>query len=210
MKITTAHWIEGVKRDPIPGGSVMNIRRFLIIHFTAGWSAASSISFWKTPAARGSNAHIIIDRDGSITQCRPFNRTAGHAGASRWTDPNTGIAYSGLNSCSIGIELANSGTLARSPDVFPKGMGELSGKPVPRMKAKHKHGGPEKAWEIYPQAQLDACEAVSRALVERYNLDDLVGHEDVSPDRRRDPGPAFPMGKLRQSCGFPADIPTSK
>ena len=73
--------------------------------------------------------------------------------------------------------------------------------------ARHKNGGPEVEWECYPPAQLAACEAVSKLLVSRYHLDDLIGHDDCAPDRKVDPGPAFPMAALRQYCGFPAALP---
>lgn len=169
----------------------MDVRRFLVIHFTAGATAQSSIDFWKSPEAKGANAHIIIDRDGTIYQCRPFNRTAGHAGKSTWRDPKTGIRYDGLNACAIGIELANGG------DSFPTRFSRL-----PATHARHKNGGPMTDWETYPEAQLAACFALSKLLVDRYHLDDVVGHDDIAPDRKNDPGPAFPMQKLREACGF--------
>ena len=184
----------------------MAVRRFLVIHFTSGWSAQSSIDFWNTPDANGASAHIIIDRDGTIFQTRPFNRTCGHAGKSQWKDPNTGKVYVGLNSCSIGIEMANAGDMKRTPDVYPSTMGPLAGKPIPRLQARHKNGGPLTGWEMYPAAQLAACEAVSKALKVRYNLDDVVGHEDIAKSRKVDPGPAFPLTDLRKACGITKPI----
>ena len=198
MKITDDHWIEGVRREKLAGGSLMAVRRCLVMHFTSGWSAMSSVDFWSTPAAKGACAHIIIDRDGTIIQCRPFNLTCGHAGASKWTDPKTGKTYRGLNSCSIGIELANTGDMGAKR--FPKSMGAG---PVALIKARHKHGGPLTAWEKYPDLQLATAATLSRALVERYHLDDCVGHEDIAPKRKNDPGPAFPMPQFRRALGFP-------
>lgn len=195
MTILPDHWLEGVTRSEIPGGAVMAIRRFLVIHFTAGATGKSSISYWRQ-LGNGVCAHFVIERDGTIIQCRPCDRTAGHAGTSKWKDPNTGITYYGLNACSIGIELANGG------DAFPDKFSQL-----PPTLAKHKNGGPARQWETYPAPQLAACTALSKALVLRYNLDDLIGHEDIAPNRKSDPGPAFPMANLRESCGFPPDIP---
>lgn len=191
MNITDDHWLESAIRRPLEGGSSMPTRRFLVIHFTAGASAQSSINFWRTPAAKGASAHIVIDRDGTVYQCRPFNRTCGHAGASSWRDPKTKVDYTGLNSCSIGIELANGG------DSYPQKFSKLT--PV---RARHRNGGPETLWERYTPKQLAACEAVSNALVGRYKLDDVVGHDDIAPNRKNDPGPAFPMQSLREACGF--------
>ncbi len=202
MKILSDHWLEGVYRQPLPGGGPMPVRRFLVIHFTSGWSAQSSVDFWKSPEAKGASAHLIIDRDGSIIQTRPFDLTCGHAGKSEWKDPTTGEDFYALNYCSIGIELANAGDMLRSPDVYPKSIPRIAGKHVPRITARHKNGGPVSQWEIYQPAQLKALEAVSKALVERYNLDDLVGHDDIAPTRKNDPGPAFPMDALRHACGF--------
>lgn len=176
-----------VSQQPIAGGSAMNVRRFLVIHFTAGASGQSSVDFWRTPAARGASAHLVIDRDGSVIQCRPFNRTCGHAGKSKWH------GFTGLNECSIGIELANAGDNAALARRHSK---------LPLVKGRHKNGGPLTEWEQYPDAQLKACEAIAQALVKRYNLDDVVGHEDIAPDRKNDPGFAFPMQQLREACGF--------
>lgn len=187
MNITKDHWLEGAIRKPLSGGNSMPIRRFLVIHFTSGASAESSINFWKTPAAKGASAHIVIDRDGTIFQCRPFNMTCGHAGKSRWK------GFEGLNTCSIGIELANAGDYSKLACKWTK---------LPLVRAKHKNGGPIQEWEAYPEAQMNACIEVSKALVERYNLDDVIGHEDIAPDRKNDPGPAFKMQELREACGF--------
>ena len=56
---------------------------YLVIHYTAGRNAASTINWLTNPDARAS-AHIVIGRDGSITQLVPFNRIAWHAGTSQW------------------------------------------------------------------------------------------------------------------------------
>ena len=36
----------------------------------------------------------------------------------------------------------------------------------------------------------------------KVNLDDITGHDCIAPERRNDPGPAFPMQELRELCGF--------
>lgn len=201
MNITRDHWLEGARREVLAGGAAMETRRFLVIHFTGGWGADTSVDFWRTAAAKGANAHVVIDRDGSVIQCRAFNRTCGHAGTSRWKDPKTGKLHTALNGCSIGIELANCGDLVR--EIYPSTAGvDFSGKTIPRMEARHKNGGAVKVWEEYPLEQLKACEEVAKALVARYRLDDVVGHDDIAPERKNDPGPAFPMEALRQACGF--------
>ena len=206
MKITHLHTLSTADQQILPGGNPMSVRRFLVIHYTAGWSAQSSVDFWRTPKARGANAHIIIDRDGSAIQCRRFNMTAGHAGASSWRDPKTGVMYRNLNHCSIGIELANSGDLGANRFPATTGCG-LGGKLVPKEYLRHKDGGPMRHWEAYDPRQYSALQDICLLLVKRYKLDDVVGHDDISPGRKTDPGPAFPMAQLRAYCGFPPMLP---
>ena len=193
MTIRDDHWIQGVQHDYLSGGAPMPVRRCAVIHFTAGASGRSSVNFWKTKAAKGASAHVIIDRDGTIIQCRPFNRTAGHAGKSRWQDPKTGVFYDGLNNCSIGIELANAGDNAKLARKWSK---------LPLVGSAHRNGGTVKDWEDYPRIQLVACTKLLQALVKRYRLDDITGHDCIAPERKIDPGPAFPIDKLRDACGF--------
>ena len=190
MKIDEDHWATEAHTRLIPGGSPMDVRRFLVIHFTAGATGQSSIDYWKQ-LNNGVCAHFVIERDGTLIQCRPCNRTCGHAGASRWKDHKTGVTYVGLNSCSIGIELANGG------DTYPSKFSKL-----PPTRARHKNGGDFELWETYPAEQLATCTALAKALVDRYHLDDVIGHDDIAPDRKNDPGPAFPMQALREACGF--------
>lgn len=196
MKILDDHWLDSATRLPVPGGVAMNNRRFLVIHFTAGASGKSSVDFWKTPAANGASAHLVIERNGSVIQCRPFNKTCGHAGKSQWRDPNSGKLHIGLNSNSIGIEIANAGNDDSALSWARRQPGFQS------ITARHKNGGPSVEWEQFPLAQLIACEQVSKLIVARYHLDDLVGHDDIAPERKTDPGPAFPMLALREACGF--------
>lgn len=190
MKVTANHWLEGASKKIISGGAEMRTRRCLVIHFTNGASALSSISYMR---GKGLSVHLVIDRDGTIYQCRPFNRTAAHAGVSRWVDPNTGQRYSGANNFAIGIELANMG---EDIDDNP-GLTKL-----PILSLKHRNESRVLRWEDYPKAQLASCLECAKALVERYNLDDITGHDCIAPERKIDPGPAFPMKTFREACGF--------
>ncbi len=204
MKIGADHWLEGVRRNEIKGGNPMKVRRALVIHFTDGATADSSVSWWRNPAAKSASAHVVIDRNGEVQQVRPFDRTCGHAGApgkSRWRDPKTGTRYDGLNSCSIGIELANAGRNEPGPDGWDWAVKQPW---FQTMRARHRNepGGAESNWEVFYPAQLAACFDVAKALVARYNLDDVTGHDCIAPVRKIDPGPAFPMESLRVACGF--------
>ncbi|HEU0012598.1 MAG TPA: N-acetylmuramoyl-L-alanine amidase [Longimicrobium sp.] len=164
---------------------------WLVMHYTAGSSARESISWLAKPAAKAS-AHLVVARDGAITQMVDFNRVAWHAGKSTWK----GVV--GLNSRSIGIELDNAGRLARK-----EGAWTAFGRKVPDgevLEAKHKNESTQSGWARYPQRQLDVALEVARLLVETYGLKDVIGHDDISPGRKQDPGPAFPIESFRAAA----------
>ncbi len=177
--------------SPNRGGALSP--RFLVMHFTAGASAASSIAHL-TKKGAGASAHLVIGRDGAITQLVPFNRVAWHAGTSRWQ------GISGLNRHSIGIELDNAGELSDTPAGWTSWFGRI----YPDddvVVAAHRHDGVETGWHRYPEAQIMAALAASEAIFGHYGLEDVLGHDDIAPERKRDPGPAFPLdrfaGRLR-------------
>ena len=72
-----------------------------------------------------------------------------------------------LNSSSIGIEIVN--------------FGDRNG-----------------AWQAYPKAQIDVVIALVKDIVKRHNIrfDRIVGHSDIAPQRKIDPGPLFPWKRL--------------
>jgi N-acetylmuramoyl-L-alanine amidase len=174
----------------------------LVIHYTAGHSADNAITWLCSRTAKAS-AHLVIGADGSITQLVPFNVISWHAGPSRWNDRER------LNQWSIGIELDNPGFLTRTGNVWRTRLGrEIPDNEV--MVAAHKHGGREMGWKIYPEAQLEVLERVATALFEAYPLKEIIGHDDIAPRRKRDPGPAFPMSHFRSRVvGRTDDAPAS-
>jgi N-acetylmuramoyl-L-alanine amidase len=65
------------------------------------------------------------------------------------------------------------------------------------VRARHKFGGRHKAWHAYPYVQVEAAIEVICALVLTYGPMEILGHDDISPMRKWDPGPAFPMELVR-------------
>jgi N-acetylmuramoyl-L-alanine amidase len=162
---------------------------YLVMHYTAGRSAKESITWLCNRNAKAS-AHLVIGRDGEITQLVPFDTCAWHAGESRWE------GKTGLNRCSIGIELDNAGRLTRHGSRWRAWFGtEFDEKDV--LEATHKNETSAVGWQLYTPEQLDAALELSLLLVQQYGLRDIMGHEDISPGRKSDPGPAFPIASFR-------------
>lgn len=164
--------------------------QYLVIHYTAATTARSSINWFMSKDAKAS-AHLLIDRDGSITQFAPFDVITWHAGVSQWN------GLDGLNKYAIGIEIVNGGRLQRSGATW---ICPTDRKVVPDsevLHAKHKNDTQPDNWQDYSAEQIDAIIKISTLLVKTYGLKDIVGHDDIAPHRKSDPGPAFPMQSVR-------------
>lgn len=175
------------ERSPNQSGKVDP--RFLIMHYTAASSARSAIDHLVKPASKAS-AHLVIGRDGAITQLVPFDRIAWHAGKSHWMN------LEGLNAHSIGIELDNAGELRDEPT----GWTAWFGRKYPETEvviATHQFDAEPSGWHDFPEVQIAAALEAAAAIVSQYGIKEVLGHDDIAPGRKRDPGPAFPMGSFR-------------
>lgn len=196
MEINEKHLLIGDVRwvrSPNHGGYLENKEPdTIVIHYTAGSSAESSVRSLCSEKSKAS-AHLVIGRDGSIFQLVPFNMAAWHAGASAHAE----TGRKGLNRYSVGIELDNAGVLTRQND---NSYLSWFGKSYPAaevLAAVHRNQQVERYWHLYTQPQLEACLEVCRVLAARYPIRYVVGHEEISPGRKVDPGPAFPLEKFR-------------
>lgn len=167
---------------------------YLIMHYTAGSSAEAAIEWLNNPQPgnpdKRVSAHLVIGRDGQITQLVPFNRIAWHAGFSFWEGRRM------INRFSIGIELDNDGALKPGPNGWVAKSGANYSNDQVLVEAHWKNFRKD-GWLRYPQAQLDAALEVSRLIVEHYHLQEILGHEDIHV-AKVDPGPAFPMVEFRE------------
>lgn len=79
-----------------------------------------------------------------------------------------------LNSSSIGIELVNQGFTDT-----PEG----------------------RVWQPYSEAQIAALIVLLKDIVARHHLplDSIIGHSDIAPQRKTDPGPMFPWQRLAEA-----------
>jgi N-acetylmuramoyl-L-alanine amidase len=81
----------------------------IVLHYTGMTDVDAAISKLCTPGTEVS-AHYVVMEDGYIIQCVPEARRAWHAGEAVWE------GESDINSCSIGIEIANPGHSHGYPD----------------------------------------------------------------------------------------------
>lgn len=161
----------------------------LVMHYTAGSSLAGAVSHLKKPGISAS-AHLVIDRDGSIVQLVEFNKKAWHAGNSRYMN------RIGINQYSIGIEMVNAGPMRKAGDEYISNFGKrYTSKDV--VEAIHRNESTPRFWHIYEEEQISRTFEVCETLVPHFSIQHVVGHEEISPSRKTDPGPAFPLEQLR-------------
>ncbi len=131
----------------------------LILHYTGMQSAEAAIARLRDTEARVSS-HYVVDEAGVVFRLVPEARRAWHAGVSYWR------GRTGLNDCSIGIEIVNPG---------------------------HEWG-----YRAFPAVQIEAVRALCVRIVERHDIParNVVGHSDVAPNRKQDPGELFPWQAL--------------
>lgn len=177
----TDHWID--QATVLPAHDVGGTRlhpEVVVVHYTAGSSVTGAISTLTGPADPKVSCHLIVGPRGELVQCASFRTIAYHAGASTYR------GRTGVNSFSVGIELVNPGY--KRPGIRWTHTGT--------KRAEHKHGGPFREWYLYPDAQYDALNDILDLLRRRYGPLPVVGHDDIAPGRKIDPGPAFDWSRV--------------
>lgn len=186
------HKLKGVRyRQARRMGGNIN-PQLAVLHETAGrLTKFSSVHWFQSPKAR-SSAHATIERDGTITQQVPFNRKAWHAGKSAWN----GRRY--CNGFSIGIELVGPGKLDKAGKAW---FGERFEEAVTATSPHHGTG----RWLKFTPEQMEACRTLCIALMEEYeDLNDIATHWEISPGRKVDPNPLFPLETFKRSVMDPS------
>lgn len=188
MQITN-HRLEGIDLLNSPNQSDVITPDTIIIHYTGSSTAQSAINTFMD-AENEVSAHIIVGLDGALTQLVPFNKKAWHAGESRHEN------RTGLNKYSIGIEVVNAGRLSKSGTKYYSWF-EKAYNTEDVIKAVHRNEDIATYWQRYTESQIETVAELCELLTRQYNILHILGHEEVSPGRKIDPGPAFPLDKLR-------------
>jgi N-acetylmuramoyl-L-alanine amidase len=114
--------------------------------------------------------YMITDtRPVKVYSLVPEDRNAWHAGDSSW------YGHTSINNASIGIEIVNAGRTTG-----------LDGTPQ---------------WQAYSEAQIRAVILLAGDIARRHGVlpENIVGHSDVAPQRKTDPGPLFPWKRLARA-----------
>lgn len=161
----------------------------IIIHFTDGHTLEAAITTL-CDAEKQVSAHLVVDRDGTVVQLVAFDQIAWHAGESNWGDRTQ------FNRYSLGIEVQNAGKLELRDGRY----WSSAGQEYPRHQVTegvHRNQVGPAFWHTYPERQLEVVERVCNLLVQTYKIRHILGHEEIAPHRKIDPGPAFPLDRLR-------------
>jgi len=117
------------------------------------------------------SSHYLITDDARphVYRLVDETRSSWHAGESQW------YKQVSLNAVSIGIELVNSGRMDLANG--------------------------QKQWAPYSPAQIQTLTVLVKELIVRYGIraENIVGHSDIAPQRKTDPGPLFPWKQLAEA-----------
>jgi N-acetylmuramoyl-L-alanine amidase len=134
----------------------------VVLHYTGMPDATAALEHLRKTASQVSS-HYFVFEDGRVIQLVPESKRAWHAGVSSWAGDTD------INSCSIGIEIANPGH--------------------------------DFIYRDFPKRQIAAVTALCRGILTRYAVPPsrVLGHSDVAPSRKQDPGEKFPWRILHDS-----------
>lgn len=155
--------------------------RFIVIHYTATDDALAIRALTK---GQVSSHYLITTQDEEpIYNLVPLEQRAWHAGLSEFAGRNN------INDTSIGIEIVNKG--------------------LKSYNEKEKRYGffiPREEYICFTDGQIKKLAFLLKGLIERYDIKpkNILGHSDVAPTRKIDPGPNFPWEKLYREYGIGA------
>ena len=151
---------------------------FLVLHYTV----ADFPTSMKILTQQEVSAHYLLSDEAPprIYRLVDESRRAWHSGASAWKESRR------LNSSSIGIEIVHPGFKPGTPD------------------------GPaqDRTYQPFSQTQIEVLIPLVKDIVKRHQIlpERILGHGEVSPSYKEDPGPTFPW-KLLADLGITPPSP---
>lgn len=142
---------------------------FLVMHYTVGDFESSLKVLTQAKHGQVSSHYLVRDEPVRTYQLVDENRRAWHAGPSFWK------GHAQLNASSIGIEIVNPGR-RKNPD------------------------GTE-SYVPFSDAQMDEVVALAAEIVKRHQIrpERIVGHGEIQPRSKQDPGPLFPWKRFHEA-----------
>jgi N-acetylmuramoyl-L-alanine amidase len=131
----------------------------IVLHYT-GMETGPSAEAWLCDPVSEVSSHYLVHEDGSVVQMVRESDRAWHAGSGSWR------GRADVNSCSIGIEVANPG---------------------------HAYGYPDFA-DAQIDAVIALCRDIAQR--HSIAPERVLAHSDTAPGRKVDPGEKFPWAQL--------------
>jgi N-acetylmuramoyl-L-alanine amidase len=131
----------------------------IVLHYT-GMQTAASAEAWLCDPVSEVSSHYLVNEDGSVLQMVRESDRAWHAGRGSWR------GRTDINSCSVGIEIANPGHAYGYPDFLDAQIASV----------------------------IELCRDIAERHLIR--AERVLAHSDTAPGRKIDPGEKFPWARL--------------
>lgn len=183
------------RATPNRGGAL--VPRGVVLHDTAGRMEPGSSVNWLTSRQAKASAHLVVERDGTAVQLAPFNVQTWHAGRSE---------YRGERNCNrftVGIEIVNPGKLDLQKKAwFGVGFPDAVRRSTPQ------HG--DGFWVDYTPEQIATVLDTCLALRQKYGIEFVTAHWFISPGRKVDTNPLFPLQHIAARVAGRETVPESE
>jgi N-acetylmuramoyl-L-alanine amidase len=160
----------------------------VVIHHTSE-DFGGSLNILTQPSTYPVSSHYLVpepldpsygDEDLKVYALVPEQQRAWHAGNSYWAGQTK------LNNVSVGIEIVNETYCHRAPDMTQEEAADWPSETIC-------------FFPDYPETQLALVVDLVQGILERHpevKPTHVVGHSDIAPQRKIDPGPRFPWQRL--------------
>lgn len=144
--------------------------KYIVIHYT--WEDMPNSLRMLTEGEVSAHYLISDENPARVFQLVDEEQRAWHAGNSQWKSDSQ------LNVSSIGIEIVNLGS-------------RQSGQAVPTDR---------RGWQAFTRSQIERLIILLKNIQARHGIpiENILGHSDIAPQRKVDPGPLFPWQWLAQ------------
>lgn len=185
-------WAEGLTHQTAQHMGGPLTPSLVILHDTASRLEAGNAAGYLAQNDAKVSVHFVVERDGTIVQQVPIDRVAYHAGRSVYH------GRQGCNGFALGIEIVNPGALDPDPNGARSWWGDVfdlveNGISFRKLVT---HGA--RLWMPYTPEQLEAVlKLLGSLFLAVPTLRDIRTHWYVSPGRKVDTNPLFPLEAIR-------------